>query len=179
MWAEHETRSFMTEASLGCFLLFSHLIGKYEASQQCFQLGEVGDSIVTSLMRTTALHRSTYHLSLGKAKAPPGAGTHQKLGPRSSCLLQSKMLLIRSSLGNLLRLCPEELGRPLTLIWQSLFKTTILSEFLQIFLSSLKCRKDWNFIYLFIYFKYAYWMPLYFVCVEQSGGLQDLKLQVF
>lgn len=60
----------MTEASLGRFLLFSHLIGKYEASQQCFQLGEMRDGIVTSLMRTTALHRSTCHLSLGKATAP-------------------------------------------------------------------------------------------------------------
>lgn len=60
----------MTDTSLAPFLLFSHLISKYVASQQCFQSGGMGEDRVTSLMRTTALHRSTRQLSLGKATAP-------------------------------------------------------------------------------------------------------------
>lgn len=60
----------MTDVSLGAFLLFSHLIGQYVASQQCFQSGGRGEAIVTGLMKTTALHRSTCQLLLGKATAP-------------------------------------------------------------------------------------------------------------
>lgn len=60
----------MTDIPLGPFLLFSHLIGKYVASQQCVQSEGRGEDVVTSLTRTTALHRSTCQLSLGKATAP-------------------------------------------------------------------------------------------------------------
>lgn len=85
-----------------------------------------------------------------KGNSSPGAGTHQKLGPRRSCLLQSEMLLIRSSLGSLLRSCPEELGRPLTLIWLSVQDNNSLWVSADISLL-LKMQERLNFIYLYIF----------------------------
>lgn len=145
------------------------------AKYLCFQSGPRGEGIIT--ISPAQEHTPAF---IRKGKSSPGTGTHQSPGARRGCLLQGKMLLITSSLGSLLAVPRGAQEAPNSYLPVSVRDNNSLWASAHVPLL-LKMHCSWRSLILFVcgVFKSIKPEPLCLVCVEQSGGLQELKLQVF